>query len=373
MSPAAKHTEEFFSLAAGVAAALAPQQSTNADRGKKPHQGIFSENRPTRISGTSVKYSGTHQLSEWSRSETVLGPTNYLYSGSNVIAELDAGGNTLARYTHSLGVDQPLSQFRSGSPTYFEADGLGSVTSLTDNSGAAAVTYAYDVFGNLSGSTGNLTNPFRYTGREFDSETGLYFYRARYYDSKGGRFTSEDPLRFKLGPNFYAYVANDPVGHIDPSGLCPCGYHRVRLYYGPHFYIDGRDWGPDYHWYRQDSNGGWSSKHGWAPVGPQVNPDEDAVATGYSNFCARMCAPNQNGMDPQYAPMVESWNDPYHIFTNNCYSYACDRLHPPGPRGKPQPGGGLPEGFKCIEVINAAQRDGLTLDFDVPTADGGLQ
>ena len=59
---------------------------------------------------------------------------------------------------------------------------------LTDGSGQLATSYVYDSFGNLTASTGTITNPFQYTGREFDSETGLYYYRARYYDPSTGRF-----------------------------------------------------------------------------------------------------------------------------------------------------------------------------------------
>ena len=103
--------------------------------------------------------------------------------------------------------------------SYYEADGLGSTTSLTNASGTTAATYAYDAFGNLSGSTGALTNPFRYTSREFDSETGLHFYRNRYYDPAAGRFLSEDPLGFGGGINKYSYVMNMPVNWVDPNGL----------------------------------------------------------------------------------------------------------------------------------------------------------
>ena len=63
------------------------------------------------------------------------------------------------------------------------------------------------------------TNPFRYTGREFDTETSLYFNRARYYTPDSGRFLSEDPAGFFGGFNFYGYVKNDPVNFLDPSGL----------------------------------------------------------------------------------------------------------------------------------------------------------
>ncbi|MHB8503912.1 MAG: RHS repeat-associated core domain-containing protein [Candidatus Acidiferrales bacterium] len=86
----------------------------------------------------------------------------------------------------------------------------------------------YDSLGKLTASTGSLVNPFQYTAREFDPETGLYYYRARYYDSSVGRFLSEDRLRFQGGANFYRYVQNSSYVQnslsvwIDPSGdnLC---------------------------------------------------------------------------------------------------------------------------------------------------------
>jgi len=85
-----------------------------------------------------------------------------------------------------------------------------------------ASTYTYDSFGNTTASTGSLTNPFQYTGRQFESETGLYYYRARYYDPTTGRFLSEDPIGFKGGINHYSYVDNRPLNFTDPFGLCPC-------------------------------------------------------------------------------------------------------------------------------------------------------
>ena len=61
-------------------------------------------------------------------------------------------------------------------------------------------------------------NPFRYTARESDAETGLYYYRARYYDPATGRFSNEDPIQFDGGINLYAYVGNDPEDWGDPDG-----------------------------------------------------------------------------------------------------------------------------------------------------------
>lgn len=69
---------------------------------------------------------------------------------------------------------------RSGATSYFHADGRGSITSLSSAAGSIANTYTYDSFGNLTASIGSLVNPFRYTARESDTETGLYYYRARY-------------------------------------------------------------------------------------------------------------------------------------------------------------------------------------------------
>jgi uncharacterized protein RhaS with RHS repeats len=75
---------------------------------------------------------------------------------------------------------------RSAATSYYDVDGLGSVTSLSNGVGSVAQTYTFDSFGKQTASSGSLTNPFQYTARELDSETGLYFYRARYYDPSGG-------------------------------------------------------------------------------------------------------------------------------------------------------------------------------------------
>ena len=151
------------------------------------------------------------------------GTTNYLYdgmaAGANMIEEVDSSGSVLARYTQDSRVDGPLSMLRAGTTSYYEQDGVNSVTSLSNSAGAVAKGYSYDSFGNLTSSTGTLTNPFRYTGREFDSETTIYFNRARYYDPSMGRFFSEDPIKFAGGSDFYVYVRNSPVGLLDPPAL----------------------------------------------------------------------------------------------------------------------------------------------------------
>lgn len=95
------------------------------------------------------------------------------------------------------------------------------VSALSNSAGALANTYTYDSYGKLTASSGTISNPFQYTGREFDQETTLYLNRSRYYDASVGRFISEDSIGFGGGNNFYRYVLNNPVNLTDPLGLAP--------------------------------------------------------------------------------------------------------------------------------------------------------
>jgi RHS repeat-associated protein len=147
------------------------------------------------------------------------GSSVYAYDGDNLIEETNSSGAATARYSQGLNIDEPLATLRSGAASFYHADGLGSITSLTNTSGALAQTYTFDSFGKQTASSGSLVNPFQYTGRESDPETGLYYYRARYYDPAAGHFTGEDPAGFIAGINFYAYVKNDPLDFVDPYGL----------------------------------------------------------------------------------------------------------------------------------------------------------
>lgn len=152
------------------------------------------------------------------------GSSIYAYDGDNLVEETNSSGGVVARYAQGLNIDDPLAMLRSATVSFYQADGLGSVTSLSNSAGALAQTYAYDSFGKQTSSSGSLTNPFQYTARESDTETGLYYYRARYYDPTGGRFLNEDPIRSRGGINFYRYVSNNPAFSKDPYGLaaeCP--------------------------------------------------------------------------------------------------------------------------------------------------------
>jgi RHS repeat-associated protein len=148
----------------------------------------------------------------------------YVYDNEDIILEVlerTQNGNTTTTttaYTHGPGIDEPLSLTRDGQTWYYHADGLGSITSISDSAQAVVNRYAYDSFGALKSSE-TIRNAYAYTGREYDSETGLYYYRARYYDPEAGRFVSKDPIGFAGGDaNQYVYSANDPVNWVDPWG-----------------------------------------------------------------------------------------------------------------------------------------------------------
>ena len=87
----------------------------------------------------------------------------YAYDGDNLIEETNATGGVVARYEQTQNIDEPLAMLRSSATSYFHADGLGSITSLSNAAGSIANTYTYDSFGKLTASTGSLVNPFQYT------------------------------------------------------------------------------------------------------------------------------------------------------------------------------------------------------------------
>jgi RHS repeat-associated protein len=143
----------------------------------------------------------------------------YVYDGNAIIAAYNSSGTVTARYAHGLNIDEPLAVQRGSATSFYHADGLGSIVVLTNAAGSVVQTYSYDSFGNITPS-GSINQPYTYTAREYDYETGLYYYRARYYDPKAGRFVTRDPIGFEGGDvNLYGYVKNNPISFVDPYGL----------------------------------------------------------------------------------------------------------------------------------------------------------
>jgi RHS repeat-associated protein len=142
----------------------------------------------------------------------------YLYDQEDILTTFDETGRENARYTHGPGIDEPLAEVRRHRTRLYHADVLGSVIALTGSHGHPIRHYSYSAYG-IPGDHRWDPQPYRYTGREWDKEVGLYYYRTRYYTFPLGRFLSEDPVQddLSLGAR-YVYVKNNPLRFVDPTG-----------------------------------------------------------------------------------------------------------------------------------------------------------
>jgi RHS repeat-associated protein len=157
---------------------------------------------------------------------------SYVYDGDDIALEIytpPSGPQEKTFYTHGPGIDEHLAMERDGSNYYYHADILNSIIAVTGQNGQVKMFFDYDSYGmikpteydanGIAKSAVTFRNTYTYTGREWDKETGLYYYRARYYDPLEGRFISKDPIGFAGGDvNLYGYVSNNPVNAIDPTG-----------------------------------------------------------------------------------------------------------------------------------------------------------
>ena len=152
----------------------------------------------------------------------------FVYDGDNIIAILDASNNLITGYVHGTRIDDVQAIITDvNGDGQFEAlslikDKAGSIRYIIDENQKLVQEVAYSAYGVpliRNTSIGLINNNILYTGREFEPETGDYFYRARYYDPAIGRFLSEDPIGIKSNdPNFYRYAGNNPVIRTDPNG-----------------------------------------------------------------------------------------------------------------------------------------------------------
>ncbi|WUW19284.1 polymorphic toxin-type HINT domain-containing protein [Streptomyces sp. NBC_01463] len=152
--------------------------------------------------------------------KTIGGTTDkFLTDGSNPLVEQNGSGDTAATVATS-GLDQYLTRSENGSTQVYLTDALGSVIGLANSDGTIATTYAYDPNGTATPTGAVSTNPYTFTGRESD-DTGLLYYRNRYYDPETGRFISQDPIGQAGGTNLYQYALSSPTTYTDPTGDNP--------------------------------------------------------------------------------------------------------------------------------------------------------
>jgi RHS repeat-associated protein len=141
-----------------------------------------------------------------------------VYDGYDPVQEQSPVGTILADVRTGPGVDQRFARTKGAATSRYLTDLLGSTVALTDSAGVVQTTYGYDPYGNTSQSGAANDNQYQFTGRQNDG-TGLYYYRARYYNPNWGRFISEDPIGLAGGVDLYAYARGNPASFADPLGL----------------------------------------------------------------------------------------------------------------------------------------------------------
>ncbi|MDZ7616192.1 MAG: RHS repeat-associated core domain-containing protein [Patescibacteria group bacterium] len=174
-------------------------------------------------------------------------------------ADLEAAPAPPARkFVYAEYIDEPVMMLSTSgattTPYYYHQNSLYSVAALTDASGTVVERYAYSAYGKplfldsnanvLDPQASTIGNPYLFTGRRLDQETGLYYYRARMYDAELGRFVGRDPIGYEGGDwSLYRYVVSAPLAIGDPSGY-GSGMHPPEYYY--HAWPDsGRSTLPD--------------------------------------------------------------------------------------------------------------------------------
>jgi len=155
----------------------------------------------------------------------------FVHDGNQVVADLDGEGNLLRTYVWGPGIDNLLcfTDHATSNTYYAIKDHQNAVIALVDEAGAVVESYEYDAWGNpgvfdaagsrITNGISQIGNRYMFQGREYDATTGLYCFRARWYDPETGRWLSKDPIGISGGLNLYVFCGNNPVNFIDPSGL----------------------------------------------------------------------------------------------------------------------------------------------------------
>jgi RHS repeat-associated protein len=173
------------------------------------YQGLRVEKTTTDISDTSPD------------ATPVIDTKKYVYDDQSVLMQLDESGVTLSKYDYGSNRLLSMNNVVEGAQFYL-FDALGSPVNLTKSDGTVQARYQYDAFGNARSQTGESANVFGFTGHEKDEETGLYYFKARYYDPTLGQFLTQDAFEGMTDtpPSLhkYIYAYGNPTVWVDPDG-----------------------------------------------------------------------------------------------------------------------------------------------------------
>ncbi len=160
------------------------------------------------------RFASTH---DGVRTEYLVDP----FGLGNVVGEYDGAGNLQAHYVHALGLTSRVGS--AGSAAFYQFDAIGNTTQLTGAAGGVLNAYSYLPFGEALSASETVANPFEFVGQfgVMREGSGIDYMRNRWYAPAQGRFTQADPIGLAGGTNLYAYVGNNPISLIDPSGLGP--------------------------------------------------------------------------------------------------------------------------------------------------------
>jgi len=148
--------------------------------------------------------------------------TRFLLSESEEVADLDANRNYIRFFVPGPAIDERVAQIEAnGAVTYMHTDRQASVVAITDAAGNVVSRRGYGSYGETDGTqlVGTGSHPFGYTGRRWDPDLGIYYYRARWYDPTTGTFLQTDPIGSLDYINLYAYVGLEPGNGTDPTGM----------------------------------------------------------------------------------------------------------------------------------------------------------
>ena len=220
-----KNGNRIMEMLSGTTTASGDETPSFGISGSSPYVATYSYDvlgRMTSMAQGDTTASYTYDGAGLRQSKTVDGvTTSFVLDGMYVAAE--TSGETSTYYSRGVNL---ISRSTGESKDYYYMNSHGDVTKLVNSSGTVVVDYTYDAFGNQTSETED-SNPFRYAGEYWDSESGLIYLRARYYDSGVGGFISEDPA--KDGLNWYVYCGGNPVNYVDPIGHIVTEWNRENL------------------------------------------------------------------------------------------------------------------------------------------------